>query len=86
MTLGQEIDGFVEKLRRQRDELKLQSHLFKAEAKEEWDKAEARWKKLQARSGQARDAAGDAGEDIVDALKNVGREIRDGYEKIRKTL
>lgn len=86
MTLGQDIDGLVEKLRRQRDELKLQSHLFKAEAREEWDKAEARWKKLQARSGQARDAAGDVGEDIAGAVKNVGREIRDGYEKIRKTL
>ena len=86
MTIGQEIDGMIAKLRQQRDELKLQTHLFKAEAKDEWDKAEQHWKHVQVKSREAGDKTSHVGEEIVDTLKNVGREIHQGYKKIRETL
>lgn len=86
MTIGQDIDAMVEKLKQQRDELKLQAHLFKADASDEWDKAERQWQHFQARSKQVGDAAGEAGEGVADAMKSLGREILAGYDKIRKTL
>ena len=86
MTIGQEIDELVNKLRRQRDELKLQAHLFKADAGDEWDKAEENWQHFRARTKQVGDAAGEAGEDVAEAVKGLGREILAGYERIRKSL
>lgn len=86
MTIGQEIDGMLAKLERQRDELKLQAHLFRAEARSEWEKTEARWKDLQSRSRKARGTADEVGEDVAGAIRNVGREILEGYKKIRKSI
>ena len=86
MTIGQEIDGMIAKLRQQRDELRLQAHLFKAEARDEWEKAEKHWQHVKERTRQAGDKSGQVGEEIADTLKNVGREIHEGYKKIRETL
>jgi hypothetical protein len=86
MTIGQDIDEMVQKLKQQRDELKLQAHLFRADANDEWEKAEKRWTHFQARSKQVGDAAGDAGEGIAEAARGLGREILAGYDRIRKTL
>lgn len=86
MTIGQDIDAMLAKLKTQRDELKLQAHLFKAEAREEWEKAEARLQHIQQQAKRAGDASGEVGEDILEATKNVGRQIQDGYKKIRNSL
>ena len=86
MTIGQDIDGMLAKLRQQRDELKLQAHLFKAETRDEWEKVEDQWQNLQSRAKQVGAAGGEAGEDIGKALKSLGEEMMEGYRKIRKSL
>jgi hypothetical protein len=86
MTIGQDIDGMIAKLKQQRDELKLQAHLFKAETREEWDKAEVQWKQVQERSRRIGDTTGQVGEEIAGTLKNVGREIQEGYNRIRRKM
>jgi len=49
-TLSRDIDA----LRQLRDELKLQIHLAKAEARDRWDKLETKWTEIEARSADAR--------------------------------
>ena len=44
----------VERLRKERDELRVKLHLGGMEAKEQWDELEKKWNTLEARLGQAR--------------------------------
>ncbi len=86
MTIGQEIDGMLARLKQQRDELKLQAHLFKAETRDEWEKVEDQWQHFQGRAKQVRHAGGEVGEEIGSAVRNLGNEILEGYKKIRNSL
>ena len=86
MTIGQEIDRMMLKLRQQRDELKLKAHLFKADARDEWEKVEGKWQQFESRAKQVGEAGEEAGEGIGGALKNLGDEMMEGYRKIRKSL
>ncbi len=76
-----EISEFVEGLKRQRDELALQIHLGTMEAKQEWEKLEAKWDDFAARADLDSSAEGISG-----ALKNLGNELKQGYDRIRKAL
>lgn len=66
----------VDALASMRDELRLQVHLGRMEAEEEWHKLEDRWRKVK---HLAEDAADGVGESIRDLLG----QIRGGYEKLR---
>lgn len=76
----------LEKLERERDELKVRVHLGKAEAREEWDKMEGRIAELRSRLDKAGDEAGDVMEDVGAAAKLLGDEIREGFARIRRSL
>ena len=86
MTIGQDIDRMVAKLRQQRDELKLQAHLLKAEASDEWRKAEEQWRELEIKASRAKQAGAEAGDDVADAVKNLGSKIQEGYRKVRDSM
>lgn len=69
-----------------RDELKLQAHLFKAEARDQWQELEGRWQALRGHAERLRDAAEIseaelelAGQLLVDSLKS-------GYQRLRQSL
>lgn len=75
-------------LERQRDEIKLRLHLAKAEARDEWDKL-----KLDEKLATLRQRADSAGVEARDAMKDIGSaaerladEIREGLDRVRKTL
>jgi len=86
MTIGQDIDAMLAKLKQRRDELKLQAHLFKAETRDEWEEVEDQWQHLQSRVKQVKNAGGEVGEDLADAVRNLGSEMLEGYRKISKSL
>jgi len=75
-------------LERQRDELKVRLHLAKAEVRDEW--ARLRLDEKLATLRQRADAAGGeargAMKDIGAAADLLANEIREGLERIRKTL
>ena len=84
--LGKRIDEEVEDLRRLRDELRVQMHLAKAEAKELWDDMEQRFSDIEGKAKQvARQAEGPL-EDIGEAARLLAEEIRNGYRRIRDML
>jgi hypothetical protein len=75
-------------LERQRDELKLKLHLARAEARDEWarlnldEKIATLRQRADAAGGEAREAM----KDIGTAAERLVDEIREGLERVRKTL
>ena len=76
----------VEDLKRQRDELRLQMHLGSLELKDEWDKLDSKLAQLTNRAQPLRAAVGESAEDVWEAVKILGSEIKEGFDRIRKAL
>jgi predicted nucleic acid-binding Zn-ribbon protein len=86
MEPNERIQDAVEKLRQQRDELRLKMHLAKADARDEWEELEGKWESLKDRLKAAGGEASEASEDIGGALRGLASEIKKGYERIRNQL
>lgn len=84
--LNEKIHEEVDALKRVRDELRVQIHLGKAEAKERWEEAEKSWHHLEARLRQLREESREPVDDIAKAARNLAHEIREGYRHIKRTL
>lgn len=77
------LSALVDRLRQERDELRLKAHLGAAEAKEEWEELEAKWDRLKSRLGDIGGAAGEATDDVKTAAAMLAEELKEGYAKIR---
>lgn len=84
--MSDRMDQILAKLKTERDELRVQLHLLKAEAKEEWEEMEARWEHLEARMKKVGESAAESGEDVAAAGKQLAEEIGHAYRRIRKSL
>ncbi len=80
------LDELLEGFKQQADELRLQMHLAKAEAREEWQELEKKLNELKAKSELVRKEAGEASEEVLEAAKLMAEEIKRGFERIRKAL
>ena len=80
------VDRMLEDLKQVRDELELQIHLAKADARDEWTELEKKWDHFRARAEVVGKAAEEAAGDVGEALEVLGDEIKKGYERIRKLL
>ena len=80
------LDSIVEDLKRTRDELRLKLHLGAADARAEWETLEKKWSHLEGRLGVVGKEAEAAGENIGEALELVAKEIRAGYERVKKLV
>lgn len=83
---GDRTQEILEKLRRQRDELRLKAHLGKAEARDEWEELEGKWNALKEKLKAAGGEAGEAKSDIGAAARDLASELKKGYERIREKL
>ena len=81
-----DIDDIFESLKQQKDEIKLQIHLARAEARDEWPELEKKFNELMSKADAIRKEAGDASGDVVEAAKLVADEIKHGFERIRKLM
>lgn len=79
-------EGLIERLRRERDELRVRMHLARLELREEWDELERKWDAVRARSGSALREAREAGKEVGLTVASLLGEIRDGYKRIRGAL
>jgi hypothetical protein len=80
------VHKLIEDLKRQRDELRLQMHLGSMELKNEWDKLDGKLGDLTSRAQPLRTAVGESAEDVWEAAKLLGTEIKEGFDRIRKAL
>ena len=81
-----ELDELLETLKQRRDELNVQLHLGKAEAKELWEQTEEKWQHLRSQLEQIDNETGDVAKDVGAAAMLVADEIRHGYERLKKLL
>lgn len=71
----------TEDLKRARDEIKLKIHLGSKEMQEEWSELEQRWSSFESKAQLDKSI-----KDVSDAVKILGSELKDAYERIRQAL
>lgn len=76
----------MEILKQRRDELSVQMHLGKAEAKDLWKETEDKWRHLRNQLDKIDEDTGDASKDVGAAAILIAEEIKQGYERLRKLL
>ena len=79
-----ELDGLLKKLEQRRDELNVQMHLGKAEAKDLWQETEDKWRHLRSQLDEIDNDTGDVAKDVGAAAMIVAEEIRQGYDRLKK--
>ena len=81
-----DIDALLESLKQQRDAIKVQLHLGKAEAKQEWEELEKKLEHLRAKAQSVGNETQAVSQDVFEAAKLLAEEIKTGYERILKRL
>jgi seryl-tRNA synthetase len=82
----QERRSLLERLERERDELKLQIGLAKLEAREEWQELQDKLDGLRGRMKVLGSEARDASADVGTAFDLVADEIKEGIGRLKKLL
>ena len=80
------LEELIGKLKQERDELRVQIHLAKAEAKDEWEELERKWEVVENKLAALKRETKDASKDIGAALGVLSEEIANAYKRIRKKL
>jgi hypothetical protein len=81
-----DIEALIEGLKQQRDAIKVQLHLGKAEVLQEWEELEKKLEHLRAKAAVVGAETQAASRDVFEAVKLLADEIGRGYERIRKRL
>jgi chromosome segregation ATPase len=76
----------LEHLKQQRDELQVQLHLAKADAKDEWARLESQWEEIKPKLEAAREEVGRTAESVGAALGMAIDELKKGYERLRSRV
>ncbi|MBI2373661.1 MAG: hypothetical protein HYV07_06645 [Deltaproteobacteria bacterium] len=82
MNWKEKLETELSELETLRDELRLQAHLGKVEAKAQWEKAESTWAEVRRRLLELESVSGDAAKEVGRAAKGLLDEIRAGYDKM----
>lgn len=86
MEMRDELDKLLDKLKKERDELKLKMHLGSMEAKEEFEQAEKTWSQLKSKASAMTDEAVETSDEYIRKAKMVGEELKESYRRIAKRL
>jgi len=73
-------------LRRTRDELRVQTHLGRAEMRERWDALDRALETLEQRAKRASRAAEQPLKQVEDDVRKLARDLREGYRSIRDAI
>ena len=84
--LGGRFEHDVESLRRARDELRVQMHLARAEARDLFEDLEQRWHELERGLEQVASEARRPMDEAREAVGSLVDELKEGYRKIRDSL
>jgi CBS domain-containing protein len=84
--IGDRIEQEVDSLRRVRDELRVQTRLARADAKDLFEELEGRWRELEGRLEQLAREAREPVQEVGEAVRLLLKEIQEGYRKVRGSL
>jgi hypothetical protein len=76
----------LEALRQLRDELRVQIHLARMEARSQWDKLDPKWKELEAKLDGLEHAPAEVARELLTTARALVKDLADGYQRIRKAL
>jgi hypothetical protein len=90
MSTGENFSDWLKResqdLRRIRDELKVQIHLGKAEARERWEGLERALKTLESKAKRTSRAAEQPLRQLEEDARKLVKDLREGYRQVRDTL
>lgn len=80
----EKIGETLEKLKQERDELRVQVKLANMEASDEWETIQAKLRKLEAKLKEIGGATAESSKDVGAAAKLLAEEVRDGLKNIAR--
>lgn len=87
---GLNINEMVEKLKTWRDELNVQAHLMKADAKDEWVELEKKWDQLvvsaKSMEPKATEIATEIATDVKENAAKISQQLMEKYAQIKESL
>jgi len=86
MSKQTDVKEVIASLERMRDEIKLKIHLAAADARDEWDELEKKLRHLRGKANAIGRVAEDAAGDVGEAVELLGKELKRGYERLRKMV
>lgn len=86
MEIREEFEKLVDRLKTERDGLKLKMHLASMEVREEFEEAEKTWNQLKTRAMDIADGASETSDEYIDKAKIVGEELKEAYKRIAGRL
>ena len=75
-----------DELKTQRDELRVQMHLAKAELKDEWEEIEGKYQHAQTKLDEVKKQTGEAAIDARKTMNVVIEEIGEAYGRVKHRL
>lgn len=84
--LRERLSREAENLKRIRDELRVQLHLGREEARERFEQAEKRWEHLEAKLKALGHESQESMEEVGEAAQGLLHEIAESYRRIRRSL
>ena len=84
--MSNEIEDFWNKLKTQRDEMRLQTHLAQAEFLEEWEGVEKKWQKAEQKLKRIQDQAVETTAEMQRSATVSMEEIANTYDRIKARL
>jgi DNA repair exonuclease SbcCD ATPase subunit len=84
--MSSDIEDFWEKLKTQRDEIKVQAHLARAEFRDEWNEVEEKWQKAEQAFDRVQDQAIETTAEMQQSAKVIMEEVASTYDRIKERL
>ncbi|MBM9510994.1 hypothetical protein [Desulfogranum marinum] len=86
MELQKEFDKLVQKVKQERDQVKVKMHLASMDAKKEYEEAEKKWGQVKVKASEIADDTIETSEEVIAKAKIVGEELKETYHRISKRL
>ena len=80
------LEELIQKLKTERDELRVQMHLAKAELRDEWEELEKKWSHAEEHFKDVLDQTRETAEDVRKAASIVAEELNEAFLRIRDRL
>lgn len=80
------LEELIQKIKTERDELRVQMHLAKAELRDEWEELEKKWPHADVHFKDVLDQTRETAEDVRKAASVVAEELNDAFLRIRDRL
>ncbi len=84
--MSKDFEEIWEKLKTERDELRVQAHLASAEVKDELEELEKSWHEVEKKMHEFKDEAIEVSEEIKSSTKVVIEELGSAYQRIKSRL